>query len=107
MLNLKYSKEFTFISQFVSCMLVLYFELNIIEMSAALRAALSRLPCMYIVVLVTIPHITRVVYQKFHSDIEISQTQQKIFAITYCVPCTTIFPTDPVEKHSPKGKNFL
>jgi len=58
----------------LTVVLVLHFELNIISMSAALGAALIRLPSMYIVVLVTIPRITRVIYQKFQSGIEVLKT---------------------------------
>ena len=84
--------------------LVLHFKLNIISMSAALTAALIRLPCMYIVVLVTIPCITWVVCQKFRSVIEVLQTQQEIHAIYILCSLHNHFSYRPVEKYSPKGK---
>jgi hypothetical protein len=59
---------------------------------------------MYTVVLVTIPHITRAVYQKFHSEIELSQTQQNINAIYVLCSLHNHFSNGPVEKCSPKGK---
>jgi len=60
----------------------------------------------YIVVLVTIPHITRVVYQKFQSVIEVLQTQQKIHAIYILCSLHNHFSNRPIEKCSPKGKTY-
>ena len=73
-------------------------------MSAALRAAPIRLPCKYIIVLMTIPLITRVVYQKFRSVIDVLQAPQKIDAIYSLCSLNNHFSYRPVEKYSPNGK---